>query len=575
MSTFEAFGIVLRAIPILIEGADLGYDKGKLALGKRKYVGQLASALLMQRQTVSETVRLIITRSGYSYDETLFDKGPLVYFQNTDIQTSVEAFLGDENYKALTASLRDMQTTLKEVAKHLDGLIPSHKNDPYDLIGIIDANQTAEKRKPDLIPRLKVALKSSEVKQTICELDKATDRLSTFSQTVLMNRDGPVSSLPSSKTAKLAKAFRRIQKSSKNLYTALCRCCIGSCHNEHDVHVLLEDRIDVASKLLFKEHSSEENEELLAFQLIFAARLHTPIQIRCHELSVKCMQEDESDDSPQTLISKIAKVRVCEPAREKSKFTGPFQPSFVPIDNFCAAVVTAHDRAEHVAFILHASNRMGVMAAKEKTIIQKSSCKTITLKDVLSLGTPKSYGERLPPQSGMLLASKLASSLLQFSQTGWYGQSWSKSSVLFLLNPVTESRRSVADFDRPFVCAKIEGIEANESKAAEPKSILLEFGILLLEIWHQTVLEDRFTEDISQISEDYFSRLSLAAKWLHDDYNPLLPFYDQAVRYCIYGASTKRWTDWNTNELWNEICKEVIEPLSKNCGQWKGNLMSH
>lgn len=130
MSTFEAFGIVLRAIPILISGAELwreGYDKGRLAFRKRQYVDKLANALLLQRQTVSETVHLIIMRSGYGYDEALLNEDPIAYFQNKKIQAQVEDFLGDENYKALTGRLRDMQVTLEEVAKHLDGLIPSHK----------------------------------------------------------------------------------------------------------------------------------------------------------------------------------------------------------------------------------------------------------------------------------------------------------------------------------------------------------------------------------------------------------------------------------------------------------------
>lgn len=130
MSTFEAFGIVLRAIPILISGAELcreGYDKGRLAFRKRQYVDKLANALLLQRQTVSETVHLIIMRSGYSHDETLLNEDPLTYFLDKSIQTHMLAFLGDENCKALTGRLQYMQATLEEVAKHLDGFIPSHK----------------------------------------------------------------------------------------------------------------------------------------------------------------------------------------------------------------------------------------------------------------------------------------------------------------------------------------------------------------------------------------------------------------------------------------------------------------
>ncbi|KAK1237030.1 hypothetical protein MKX07_000452 [Trichoderma sp. CBMAI-0711] len=533
MSTFEAFGIVLHAIPILISGAELcrdGYGKGKLAFRKRKYVDKLARSLLLHQQTLLETVRLIITRSGHSFDETVFLSGDsLLYFQDGNIQSQVKAFLGDDNYRALTGRVLDIQGILEEVAKHLDGLIPSHKDDPSDLVGIIEANQTAKKYKADILPRLKVALKSDAIKQSISELDTATSTLHTFSQTVLMNRHGPVSSLVSPSNMRLAKAFRRIQSASKSLYTALCRCCTGSCHNEHDVHVLLEDRVDVASELLRStRHMSNEERTILAFQLIFAAKILAPIQIRCHELSVKFMQEDASDLSPEETKPKASRVKIVEQECAKSKDSGSLQPKFVPIDNFCSAIVTAHDEAQHIAFILHASNRMGFITSKQKTVTLKSNYQTISLRDVLS-ETSGAYGARLPLQSAMLLASKLGSSLLQYAQTRWVGPAWSKDSIFFLLNPENGSERSLADFNRPFVCAKIEDAEANGANAADPKSTLLELGILLLEIWHQTTLENRFAANKAhQFASDYFARLSLAAQWLDDDYNTPLPLYEQA-----------------------------------------------
>ncbi|KAL7956685.1 hypothetical protein V8C34DRAFT_201454 [Trichoderma compactum] len=580
MSNFEAFGIVLRAIPILISGAELcreGYDKGRLAFRRRQYVETLSRALQMQQRIVLETVRLIITRSGYSFDERVLNEGPIAYFQNTDIQTSVEAFLGDENYKTLTASLQDMQTTLKEVTKLLDSLIPPHKDRPYDLMGIIEANRMAEKHKLDLLPRLKAAFMSNEINETVSELDKATDRLSTFSHIVLLNRDGPISSHPSSNTEKLAKTFRRIRDSSRKLYSALCRCCTGPCHNEHDVHVLLEDRIDVASESLSsKTESSTKNEATLSFQLIFGARLDAPIQTKRYELSVKCTQEDEHGDWFPALDSKSLRVNFCEPESVKPNDPNYTRPEFVPVDDFCTAIVSAHENAQHVAFILHASSRIGVVTAKEKTIMQKTGCQTISLKDILS-GSSNSYGARLHLQSSMLLASKLASSLLQFSQTQWFGQVWSKDSIFFLSHPLSDGTMPIADINRPFVYAKMKGMEVNKMKATEPVSVLLELGILLLEIWHHTGLENQFTQSVKQASGDYFSRLPLAAKWLHDTrrYNPLPLMYDDAVRYCIYGAANNDWTDWNAKELWSEICQKVIKPLSENCEQWRKRTVAY
>jgi hypothetical protein len=127
----------------------------------------------------------------------------------------------------------------------------------------------------------------------------------------------------------------------------------------------------------------------------------------------------------------------------------------------------------------------------------------------------------------------------------------------------------LVDFSRAFVYAKIENSEAAGVKNAEPRSILLELGILLLEIWHQASLEDQFPDKTAEISGGYFSRLSLAAQWLDDDYNTPPLLYEDAIRYCVYGVSTKKGADWNTNEFWGEICKEVIKPLSENCKQWK------
>lgn len=449
---------------------------------------------------------------------------------------------------------------LKTSAKRLCQCL---QDNPYDLTGIIEANLTAKKYRPDFLPRLKVALKSSEIKQSIGELDTATSTLHTFSQTILMNRHEPVNSLPSSNHVKLAKAFRRIHKYSKSLYTALS-CCTQTCHSEHehDAHVLLEDRLDAAAKLLNpKLQWNKENEASLAFQLVFAARL----QATWHELSVKCIQEDDSFDNTQTM--RPSRVQFIGPKRNESAETNSLG-KFAPVNDFCATIVTAHDKAQHVAFVLHESSRMSIVAAKEKTIMRKNNCQKITLKSVLS-ESHNPRGMKLPLRSSMLLASKIASSLLQFSQTRWSGQTWSKDSIYFILHPNAEGIAPLIDFSRAFAYAKIENSEVDGVNTAEPRSILLELGILLLEIWHQTSLEDQFPDKTADLSGGYFPRLSLAAQWLDDDYNTPPLLYEDAIRYCIYGVSTKKGADWNTNEFWGEICKEVIKPLSENCKQWK------
>lgn len=219
------------------------------------------------------------------------------------------------------------------------------------------------------------------------------------------------------------------------------------------------------------------------------------------------------------------------------------------------------------------SSQMGTIITAEKTVLLQDRANRITLEAILSDRASIPYGVGFSLRLRMLLALGLASNLLQLCQTRWLDHAWSKETVYFLLRRTGEEAKPSVDFSRAFVSAAIDSPEpvygAAGSRNTGPKVVLLALGILLLEIWHQTRLEARFV--LNKAPTDYYLRLGRAVEWLEDSDNSSPYLYETTASYCIRGmlGPEVRLMSWGTSELWNWVCKEIIEPLSNNCKQWR------
>ena len=128
MSGFEIAGLVFGAMPILVTAADLlraGYEKALIPFRKRRYIGTLANALLLQRQTVAETIRLLIAHCGCLYDDDLLrtqlDDGPSGYLKDEQVQSQILDFLGEKNHAALAGTLKEIHDIVAGVATGRNG----------------------------------------------------------------------------------------------------------------------------------------------------------------------------------------------------------------------------------------------------------------------------------------------------------------------------------------------------------------------------------------------------------------------------------------------------------------------
>jgi hypothetical protein len=163
----------------------------------------------------------------------------------------------------------------------------------------------------------------------------------------------------------------------------------------------------------------------------------------------------------------------------------------------------------------------------------------MTLEYLLSADMSQRNGPILSLKFRMLFALPLALNLPQPIQTQWLEGAWSKGVVYPMLRPTGFG------IGRPFVSLTFDDSTLNtkRSPSVQPKVVLLELGIFLLEIWQETGLGDRFS--LEKAPTGYYQRLVLAVEWLEDADNPLLDRYDKPVSHCIQRAiGESHLADW-------------------------------
>jgi hypothetical protein len=171
----------------------------------------------------------------------------------------------------------------------------------------------------------------------------------------------------------------------------------------------------------------------------------------------------------------------------------------------------------------------------------------------------------------MILAYRLASSLLQYHSTPWLAQSWSKKEICFLRSGPPHQAPNAAtvfELDHPFISHLFSNHpEGLSTLPPNPKQSLLSLGILLLEIWHVTTFEAYVAAEGLTVDASHGSQYDVAFKWLNDTADNILGYYLDAVCRCVEGtfASSSPMLDWNDLQFRKSVCEGVVKPLWENC----------
>ena len=435
------------------------------------------------------------------------------------------------------------------------------------MVAIINANQEKTNILVDLAPRVKLLLGITDIKSTIQEIDDGTAALDRFSRLILSNRQ-TIQSDSSRKAVKLAKAFRQIRTLASTLYLAITDGFREECHDSHETRLYLDDRVDTAADILQRVGKANSAAPLMIFDLVFTAGTRPKEQV-FYETAVQIFDEEDCNDNYNLSLDRQSRrdsradtlvgLYFVPPSRTPS----PSKPAIDSVASICAAIQKAGGSQDRISFALVGHQPIGTISGGAPLAHQhqEDPNDAVSLKEIL-----QAHETPLPWKSRMLLALRLASSLLQLLQTRWLDRAWSKDVVFFLIRPGAPTQVLL---NRPFVRCPFGGLRT-ASHSVEPKVALLELGILLLEIWHKKTLEARFGLEVAPAA--YYDRMARAVEWLDDVDEPLPDLYDKAVAHClrVNVSGDTRFLDWEDAKLWSVICGDIIAPLAKICKQWSG-----
>ena len=201
-----------------------------------------------------------------------------------------------------------------------------------------------------------------------------------------------------------------------------------------------------------------------------------------------------------------------------------------------------------------------------------SAIKTVSLEEILSDEKHlNDLRKRWNWNQRMVLAFRLASSLLQYHSTPWLNRLWTKKDICFLRSDsLIPGGSFLFEADHPF----INHVFTNSPKSASShphsaKQSVLDLGIILLEIWHVMAFETYIAAENLTVDESYGSRYDAATKWLNDTADNILPFYLDAACRCIEGtlSCNAPMLDWDDVQFRKSVCEGVVRPLWENCAR--------
>ncbi len=379
-------------------------------------------------------------------------------------------------------------------------------------------------------------------------------------------------------------SLAQVRNCANRLHAAMIRGWAPGCHPAHEVKLYLEDRGDTTqlSRPAVRDHTS--------FRVLFVSGTDTGSGFLWYGSEVHVLEHDtgchtRATPRPLTTSSTSALNYMPKCVLSSSEPAKPDPPALSEVTDLCLTLSKA--KRELQLYLnsqqkLHHTEPLIPDNTAQAPPTSQASNRIINLEALLSASyATNDRSKKLPLKPRLILASILASTLLQLNTTPWLGKLWSKHAIYFLVPAAASVNSTVApqnsnstvpstvDLTHPLVSQTFENGTAtpNPECQADPRGTILEFGIMLLELWHETTLETHETEAGRSINDEYSARALSALRWLEESENYILPFYYDVIARCIRclfdGVPLK--PTWDSKELCQGIIKGVIEPLHAQC----------
>ena len=180
---------------------------------------------------------------------------------------------------------------------------------------------------------------------------------------------------------------------------------------------------------------------------------------------------------------------------------------------------------------------------------------------------------RMGPAQKVKLALKLAMSLLQFKTSQWY-QSSVSARVIHFRKKVQAGRTPRIEVDQPLVLQSFYDQAPERSPGYKPRQMLLELGILLMEIWNGETLAVFAKQHCDIDNVPPLMRQGIATEWYDKTWEQMTNNYGGVVNTCMAFALdyNREMQTWEDEDLRKSVCAKIISPLNDECPSFSSTV---
>ena len=420
-------------------------------------------------------------------------------------------------------------------------------------------------------------LQEDEVDDKIHELQEATKTLWRLQSVGTAVRQIEATA-PSKNSAKVVKSLTRIQSHACRLYKAILLGWSSSCHSTHEARLMLDDRME----------SSHSLKKKLDFKLIFSSEYTTAADLLWYEGHVEVVDGDHDMYIPQPYITAppFPDVRRSPTVTFSSHSDDSMQPLAEEVKDICVTITQATQEQRPLKWFLMTQKRPQRLHCCQIDHAYDASnplhfARTVSLTSLLKASaTTTDRSRKLPLKPRLFLALTLASTLVQLNATPWLGAIWSKDSIRFLVKKPSRQASagrelcrdidpSQIDLKHPLITEAFDDTppaSLTHSDQPEPRRMILELGIMLLELGHERTIEDYSSSSGLVVKDNYYDRLSLAQRWLDDSEDDFTPTYFNVTARCVKCSfdNIPPRPAWD-EPLFKGMVQGVVEPLQEEC----------
>ncbi|KAM0804394.1 hypothetical protein BDR22DRAFT_960035 [Usnea florida] len=577
----EVAGVVLGAIPIVIAALQCYKDTIKIGgrlFKRKKHVEKLIRALNEQKGALEQNLEWL----SKAIDEPC-DRIEELDLEDEDIREAMMGYLGSGGSTSFALAMTNAQKTISNVIRNIKGLLPDKTLPGDELSRIMELRDSGSFNVP-FRKGIKLMLHEDTVDEKIFELTSSVRMLYQLQSTGTSMRQIDAT-VPTKHSNRLMSSLVRIQSNANHLYHAISLGWAPGCHSTHKARLMLEDRIEQPASTTRAKWSNKP----LDFKVIFALDYSTACDLLWHEGNVKVVEDGPGTTSRASQISthppSLSSISTRIPTVTFTTMPDSSDKtlSALEVQDICRAIAQAKQEQSLLQLYLLAHQRLHCChpVPVQQVVNSSQYISTTSLASLLTASsTTSDRSHKLPLKPRLLLALTLASTLIQLNATPWLGKIWSKHSICFSTQPSNHPtldqhplNPSQIDLTRPFLTQSFNNeptalplSNAPITHPTDPRQMILELGIMLLEIWHETSLES-YSSSINQVLKDsYYDRLSLAQRWLDETEESIPPVYFhvalRCVRCCFDGVPANPVWD---GCLFKGLVTGVVEPLLEQC----------